>query len=76
MPARRAWPALPLVLWTMWTRGRGFNGGLGTPGIELPGTLALVIMRRHPFPEPEPLLSQGDDDPTAGRTGGESQATE
>ena len=23
-----AWPALPLVLWTLWTRGRGFNGGL------------------------------------------------
>jgi 4-amino-4-deoxy-L-arabinose transferase-like glycosyltransferase len=39
-----AWPALPLVLWAMWTRGRGFNGGLGTPGIELPGTLALVIL--------------------------------
>jgi 4-amino-4-deoxy-L-arabinose transferase-like glycosyltransferase len=38
-----AWPALPLVLWTLTTRGRGFNGGLGTPGIELPGTLALVI---------------------------------
>jgi 4-amino-4-deoxy-L-arabinose transferase-like glycosyltransferase len=38
-----AWPALPLVLWTLWTRGRGFNGGLATPGIQLPGTMALVI---------------------------------
>ena len=38
-----AWPALPLVLWTLWTRGRGFNGGLATPGIQLPGTTALVI---------------------------------
>ena len=39
-----AWPALPLVLWTLWTRGRGFNGGLATPGVQLPGTLALVIV--------------------------------
>jgi len=39
-----AWPALPLVLWTLWTRGRGFNGGLATPGVLLPGTLALVII--------------------------------
>lgn len=38
------WPALPLVLWTLWTRGRGFNGGLGVAGIEIPGTLALVIV--------------------------------
>jgi 4-amino-4-deoxy-L-arabinose transferase-like glycosyltransferase len=38
-----AWPALPLVLWTLYTRGRGFNGGLATPGVELPGTFALVI---------------------------------
>jgi len=39
-----AWPALPLVLWTLWTRGRGFNGGLATPGVQVPATLALVIM--------------------------------
>jgi len=39
-----AWPALPLTLWTLWTRGRGFNGGLATPGVQLPGTLALVIV--------------------------------
>ena len=38
-----AWPALPLVLWTLWTRGRGFNGGLATPAVQLPGTLALVM---------------------------------
>jgi len=38
-----AWPALPLVLWTLWTRGRGFNGGLATPGVQLPGMAALVI---------------------------------
>ncbi len=39
-----AWPALPLVLWTLWTRGRGFNGGIGTPGVVLPATLAAVII--------------------------------
>ena len=38
-----AWPALPLVLWTLATRGRGFNGGLATPGVQLPAMLALVI---------------------------------
>ena len=38
-----AWPALPLVLWTLYTRGRGFNGGLATPGVELPATFAAVI---------------------------------
>ena len=32
-----AWPALPLVIWTLVTRGRGFNGGLATPGVQLPG---------------------------------------
>jgi len=39
-----AWPALALVLWTLATRGRGFNGGLATPGVVLPGTLAVVII--------------------------------
>ena len=39
-----AWPALPLVLWTLWTRGRGFGGGLGTPAVQLPGTLALAMI--------------------------------
>ena len=38
-----AWPALPLVFWTVWTRGRGFNGGLSTPAVQIPGVLALVI---------------------------------
>jgi 4-amino-4-deoxy-L-arabinose transferase-like glycosyltransferase len=38
-----AWPALPLVLWMAYTRGRGFNGGLATPGVQLPATFALVI---------------------------------
>lgn len=39
-----AWPALPLVLWTLWTRGRGFNGGLAVPAVQLPGTLTLVMV--------------------------------
>ena len=39
-----AWPALPLAAWTLWTRGRGFNGGLAAPAVILPGTLALVML--------------------------------
>lgn len=39
-----AWPALPLVLWTLYTRARGFNGGLATPGVQIPVTFALVIV--------------------------------
>ena len=38
-----AWPALPLVIWTVVTRGRGFNGGLATPGVQLPAMAAIVI---------------------------------
>jgi 4-amino-4-deoxy-L-arabinose transferase-like glycosyltransferase len=39
-----AWPALPLAAWTLWTRYRGFNGGLATPAVQLPGTLALAML--------------------------------
>jgi len=39
-----AWPSLPLILWTLWTRGRGFNGGLRDPGIQVPGVVSLVIL--------------------------------
>ncbi len=28
-----AWPALPLALWTLWVRARGFNGGLAGAGV-------------------------------------------
>lgn len=38
-----AWPALPLALWTLWSSGRGYNGGMKRPGVQLP-TLAFVIM--------------------------------
>ena len=39
-----AWPALPLALWTLWLRSRGFNGGLGDAGIELPAVMSLVLL--------------------------------
>ena len=32
-----------LVIWTVVTRGRGFNGGLATPGVQLPAMAAIVI---------------------------------
>ena len=37
-----AWPALPLALWTLWIRFRGRNGGVGAPGIVLPGIMFAV----------------------------------
>ncbi len=39
-----AWPSLPLILWMLWTRGRGFNGGLRDPGVQVPGVVSLVIL--------------------------------
>jgi 4-amino-4-deoxy-L-arabinose transferase-like glycosyltransferase len=39
-----AWPALPLVLWTLWIRGRGYNGSLASAGIELPAVAFLVLL--------------------------------
>ena len=39
-----AWPALPLALWTLWLRARGYNGGVFTPGIELPLTMSVVVL--------------------------------
>jgi len=39
-----AWPSLPLLLWTFWTRGRGFNGGLREPGIIVPSILSAVML--------------------------------
>jgi 4-amino-4-deoxy-L-arabinose transferase-like glycosyltransferase len=39
-----AWPSLPLILWLLWLRGRGFNGGLSEPGVVIPGVLALVLL--------------------------------
>jgi 4-amino-4-deoxy-L-arabinose transferase-like glycosyltransferase len=39
-----AWPAIPLALWMLWIRGRGFNGGIADAGVVLPGVLAIVIL--------------------------------
>jgi 4-amino-4-deoxy-L-arabinose transferase-like glycosyltransferase len=39
-----AWPSLPLILWLLWLRGRGFNGGLSEPGVVIPGVFALVLL--------------------------------
>ena len=39
-----AWPAVPLALWMLSIRGRGFNGGLADAGVVLPGVLALVML--------------------------------
>ena len=38
------WPASPLVVWTLWTRARGFNGGVRSVGVQVPGALALAIL--------------------------------
>ena len=39
-----AWPALPLAVWALWARFRGYNGGLATPGVELPLTMTAVLL--------------------------------
>lgn len=39
-----AWPAWPLVVWTLWVRGRGFHGGWNAPGVTLPVVMSLVIL--------------------------------
>jgi 4-amino-4-deoxy-L-arabinose transferase-like glycosyltransferase len=39
-----AWPALPLAFWTLWVRGRGFNGSLSAPGVALPLTAFAVLL--------------------------------
>jgi 4-amino-4-deoxy-L-arabinose transferase-like glycosyltransferase len=50
-----AWPALPLMAWMLWTRGRGFNGGLAQPSVQIPGVLAVVIYANL-LVMPEPTL--------------------
>jgi hypothetical protein len=50
-----AWPALPLLAWTLWTRGRGFNGGLAKPAVQIPGVLA-VVMYVNLLAMPDPKL--------------------
>lgn len=38
------WPALPLALWTLRTRGRGFNGGMNDAAVLLPAVLSAVVL--------------------------------
>jgi 4-amino-4-deoxy-L-arabinose transferase-like glycosyltransferase len=38
------WPALPLALWTLWTRARGFNGGMTTTSVQIPVALSIAIL--------------------------------
>ena len=52
-----AWPALPLIAWMFWTRGRGFNGGIAQPAVQIPAVLALVIYVNLLL-VPEPRLIQ------------------
>ncbi|HJU21810.1 MAG TPA: hypothetical protein VJ891_04815 [Casimicrobiaceae bacterium] len=52
-----AWPALPLIAWTFWTRGRGFGGGIARPSVQIPMVLALVIYVNLLL-VPEPRLIQ------------------
>jgi 4-amino-4-deoxy-L-arabinose transferase-like glycosyltransferase len=52
-----AWPALPLIAWMFWTRGRGFNGGVAQPAVQIPAVLALVIYVNLLL-VPEPRLIQ------------------
>jgi 4-amino-4-deoxy-L-arabinose transferase-like glycosyltransferase len=52
-----AWPALPLAMWTLWVRGRGYNGSLSTPGVELPGLMfCILIVVLSAAPEPRAVL--------------------
>ncbi|HVE48452.1 MAG TPA: hypothetical protein VNG69_02405 [Casimicrobiaceae bacterium] len=39
-----AWPSFPLILWTLWIRARGFNGGMRDPAIIVPGIYASVLL--------------------------------
>ena len=50
-----AWPSLPLIAWMLWTRSRGFNGGLAQPAVQVPGLLAVVIFANL-LATPDPKL--------------------
>ena len=39
-----AWPAVPLVLWTLWVRARGYNGRLSNADVALPLTMVAVTL--------------------------------
>ena len=39
-----AWPAVPLIVWMLWIRARGFNGGLAQPGVIVPGVYSIWML--------------------------------
>ena len=39
-----AWPALPLALWTLQVRRRGYGGGLTSAGVALPLTMLVALL--------------------------------
>ena len=39
-----AWPAVPLIVWTLWIRGRGFNGGMSDAAVLVPGVFAAWML--------------------------------
>ncbi|MDQ6916820.1 MAG: glycosyltransferase family 39 protein [Pseudomonadota bacterium] len=39
-----AWPALPLALWTLRVRWRGYGGGVSDAGVALPLTMSVVVL--------------------------------
>jgi 4-amino-4-deoxy-L-arabinose transferase-like glycosyltransferase len=51
-----AWPSLPLILWMLWTRSRGFNGGLKDPGVQVPAVVSLVMLASL-IVKPDPKLA-------------------
>lgn len=52
-----AWPAVPLIVWVLWIRGRGFNGGLNEPGVIVPGLYAIAMLAMLAV-APDPRLMQ------------------
>jgi 4-amino-4-deoxy-L-arabinose transferase-like glycosyltransferase len=58
-----AWPAVPLILWTLWIRARGFNGGWRDPGVVVPALwsawmlLTLAVMPDTRLMQLVPLIA-------------------
>jgi 4-amino-4-deoxy-L-arabinose transferase-like glycosyltransferase len=53
-----AWPALPLALWTLRARSRGFGGGLTAAGVGLPLTMTVVVLAQiSAAAEPRAMLA-------------------
>jgi 4-amino-4-deoxy-L-arabinose transferase-like glycosyltransferase len=52
-----AWPAMPLIVWMLWIRARGFNGGLNEPGVIIPGLYSMCMLATLAI-APDPRLMQ------------------